>query len=207
MTSDRYIRQWWRSHKTLLHHLHSELLQIVGFPESDILNVLWQAAATVVSVIEHHSFKVIVQCIESERWGTEAALTVNRLMETDDLEESNMCKSLWLALQTVRNVTHPLARFSIPQYSSTSSLQGLGRLGQPTSSDMSPQSSSPLHCSVLWIQRPDTARGKTLNGIYWLLFTKQGKKTEFTVALNLMKGWDWTTSNKSNSFRLGLKVW
>lgn len=55
-------------------------------------------------------------------------------------------------------VTHPLARFSIPQYSSTSCLQGLETLLQPTSSDMSPQSSSPLHCRVLGIQRPGEVR-------------------------------------------------
>ncbi len=60
-----------------------------------------------------------------------------------------------LTLKTNGNVTHPFARFSIPQYSSASSLQGLEVLLQPASSDMSPQSSSPLHWRVLWIQRPD----------------------------------------------------
>lgn len=77
----------------------------------------------------------------------------------DWLEESNMFTSppkyLGLTLQANRNVTHPLARFSIPQYSSTSCLQGLETLLQPTSSDMSPQSSSPLHCRVRGIQRPE----------------------------------------------------
>lgn len=71
---------------------------------------------------------------------------------------------LGLTLQTNRNVTHPLARFSIPQYSSTCCLQGLETFLQPTSSDMSPQSSSPLHCRVLGIQRPE-GRGKTSDGI------------------------------------------
>lgn len=51
--------------------------------------------------------------------------------------------------------THPLARFSIPQNSSASTLQGLEVFLQPASSDISPQSSSPLHCRVLWIQRPE----------------------------------------------------
>lgn len=62
----------------------------------------------------------------------------------------------WLAdwLKTNRNASHPLARFSIPQYSSASCLQGLGTSLQPISSDMSPQSSSPLHFRVLWTHRP-----------------------------------------------------
>lgn len=70
-----------------------------------------------------------------------------------------------LSLQPNSNVTHPLARFSIPQYSSASCLQGLETVLQPTSSDMSPQSSSPLHCSVLGIQRPEGEE------IHWMAFT------------------------------------
>lgn len=95
-----------------------------------------------------------------------------------------------LTLQTNGNVTHPLARFSIPQYSSTSSLQGLEVVLQPASSDMSPQSSSPLHWRVLGIQRPEGG-GKTLafsNGslqnmtksLVWLL----GKKINLCHAMS-----------------------
>lgn len=53
---------------------------------------------------------------------------------------------------------HPLARSSTPQYSSAVHLQGLETFLQPTSSELSPQSSSPLHRSVLGIQRPERNR-------------------------------------------------
>lgn len=124
-------------------HLESVLLQVVRLPEPDILDVLGQAAAAIVSVVKHHSLQVTVQDVDSERKGNSTSVTDEQAdfggkqrLHTHDISPEN-------------GLTHPLARSSIPQNSSTSCLQGLGTFLQPTSSDMSPQSSSPLHCRVL----------------------------------------------------------
>lgn len=61
-------------------HLMSVLLQIVWLSESDILDIMWQAAASVVSVVKHHSLQVTVQYVDSERWGAATALIASRLI-------------------------------------------------------------------------------------------------------------------------------
>ena len=46
-------------------HLCGVLLQVVRLPESDILDEVWQAAASVVSIIKHHSLQLTVQDVDS----------------------------------------------------------------------------------------------------------------------------------------------
>lgn len=88
------------------------------------------------------------------------------------LSRSTACLQILTSVSGCRTASataHPLARFSIPQYSSASSLQGDEVLLQPTSSDMSPQSSSPLHCRVRWMQRPE--REEEERWTAWFKFT------------------------------------
>lgn len=128
------------------HHLQCVLLQVVWLPKADILDVGGQAAASIVSVVQHYSLQLAVQCVDSERrWGWRgSAGWLNRQAGMKKKKKSSDAGAS----------AHPLARFSMPQYSSASSLQGGEVALQPTSSDMSPQSSSPLHCRVLGMQRP-----------------------------------------------------
>lgn len=151
-------------------HLQSVLLQVVWLPEPDILDVVGQAAARVVSIIKHHSLQVAVQDVDSERGAAaEAAAAAAARLRTRLIREGqHVYKSSEMSgahvAEELAVAAHPLARFSIPQYSSVSSLQGLEVFPQPTSSDMSPQSSSPLHCRVLGMQRPG-GRARMAGGI------------------------------------------
>lgn len=73
-------------------YLHCVLLQVVRLPESHVLDVVWQTAATVVSVIKDRSLQVAVQNVDPERRAT-PVMTMTMVLTGRLAEDQQECVS------------------------------------------------------------------------------------------------------------------